>query len=66
MASQTDYSDYSYSTRIDFITSRVRKLIWVFRRLRHVTDLDLLCTDYFALPQSVFSYCIGTWVGWYL
>lgn len=53
----------SWRTHIDYITSRVRKLIWVFKKLRHVSDLNLLRTIYFALVQSVLGYCIRTWGG---
>lgn len=43
--------------------SRLRKVIWVFKKLRHVADKNLLTGVYIALAQSVLSYCIPVWGG---
>lgn len=43
--------------------TRVRKLIWVFKSLRHVMTAQLLNKVYMALAQSVISYCIPIWGG---
>lgn len=53
----------SWQPHIEMVSSRVRKLIWVFKNLRHVADSDLLRTVYYALAQSVIGYCIGVWGG---
>lgn len=45
------------------ITARVRKLIYIFKSLRHVCDSKLLTTIYYALCQSIASYCITAWGG---
>lgn len=53
----------SWYPHIDFIKDRVRKLIWIFKTLRHVTTPSLLNKIYLALAQSVLSYCIPAWGG---
>lgn len=45
------------------ITDRMRKLMWVFKKLRHVANEKVLITTYKALAQSVLSYCIPVWGG---
>lgn len=50
---------------INQITSRVRKLIWTFKKLRQIINADLLKTTYKTLCQSVISYCIAVWGGAY-
>lgn len=46
-------------------TSRVRKLVWTFKKLRQIMSLELLKTTYKTLCQSVISYCITVWGGAY-
>ena len=53
----------TWQPHIGMITARVRKLIWVFKNLRHVANLELLRSVYYALAQSVIGYCIGVWGG---
>ena len=55
----------SWQQHIELTTTRIRKLIWVFKKLRNVADLELLRTVYYALAQSVIGYCIGIWGGAY-
>lgn len=57
--------DYRLSWRqhIDLTVARMRKLVWVFKNLRHVAEFSLLRTVYYALAQSVFGYCIEVWGG---
>ncbi|RVE42775.1 hypothetical protein evm_012599 [Chilo suppressalis] len=57
--------DYSLSFRehIMLLTNRVRKLIYVFKSLRHVADFDLLRKVYLSLCQSVLTYGITAWGG---
>lgn len=47
--------------RIDRTSSRLRKLIFIFKNLRHVADTDTLCTMYLALCQTLLLYCLSTW-----
>lgn len=54
-------SAMNWESQIDYSTSRARKLIFVFKTLRSVVDINCLKTVYFALAQSIFSYCITSW-----
>lgn len=45
------------------IMSRIRKLIWVFKNLRHVVTRTVLNQVYISLAQSVLTYCIPIWGG---
>lgn len=56
-------SNLSFKDHIKLLSSRIRKLIYVFKRLRHVVDPLLLKQIYFALCQSIISYCISSWGG---
>lgn len=51
----------SWNEHIKVITGRVRKLIFVFSRLRNGADPSTLRTAYFALVQSIIKYCITAW-----
>lgn len=53
----------SFSDQIKTLTSRVKKLIFVFKQLRYVADGPLLRTVYQALCQSIISYSITCWGG---
>ncbi|XP_045446592.1 uncharacterized protein LOC123654751 [Melitaea cinxia] len=48
---------------IELLTARIRKLIWIFKKLRDVVDLDTLRSVYYALVQSILSYCVVVWGG---
>lgn len=52
-----------FQLHIEALTNRTRKLIFIFRNLRHVADIKLIKTVYYALCQSVFTYCITSWGG---
>lgn len=51
----------SWYSHIELVSTRTRKLIWIFKNLRHVADFELIKRIYFALGQSVIAYCIGVW-----
>lgn len=53
----------SWEPHINVVTCRTRKLIWVFKKLRHAADFSLLRNIYYALAQSILGYCIGVWGG---
>lgn len=53
----------SWYEHIELTTTRVRKLIWVFKKLRHLAKFELLRTVYYALVQSVLGYCVVAWGG---
>lgn len=56
-------STLSWKHQIDTTVSRVRKLIFVFKTLRPVIGFESLKIIYYALAQSVLSYCIVSWGG---
>lgn len=61
----------SWYQHLEYIIGRVRKLIWIFKILRHIIpDKDqtnsaryLLNQIYVSLVQSVLMYCIPVWGG---
>jgi hypothetical protein len=53
----------SWHCHIDLVIARVRKLMWIFKMLRHVMTNKLLNRIYVALAQSVITYCIPVWGG---
>lgn len=53
----------TWQPHIKTITNRVRNLIWIFKKLRHITDFKLLISIYQALCQSIITYCITAWGG---
>lgn len=53
----------SWHMHTELIMNRVRKLIWTFKTLRHVTTKDLLNQIYISLAQSVLGYCLPLWGG---
>lgn len=53
----------SFKNHILLLTSRMRKLIYFFKVLRHVTNPTTLRNVYFAMCRSVITYCISCWGG---
>lgn len=53
----------SFAAHIETLTKRVRKLIFVAKTLRHVAEPQIMRCTYFALCQSLLSYCICAWGG---
>lgn len=53
----------NFSAHIDLLTARVRKLIFVFKTLRHVAEARIVKRVYLALCQSLLSYCVSAWGG---
>lgn len=52
-----------FRQHIDALTIRMRKLTYIFRKLRHVSDPNMLKMVYLALCQSILTYCIPVWGG---
>lgn len=48
---------------IGLLSGRIRKLLFVFKKLRRVAEPSLLKTIYFALCQSLLIYCVTSWGG---
>lgn len=53
----------NWQEHINTLTGRVRKLIYIFKTLRHICDIKLLISIYYALCQSILGYCIAIWGG---
>ncbi|KAG7313027.1 hypothetical protein JYU34_000107 [Plutella xylostella] len=53
----------SWYSQIEAVTVRLRKMIWIFKKLRHVATQKLLTDVYISLAQSVTMYCISIWGG---
>lgn len=53
----------NFSEHINIISNRVRKLIFIFKNLRHILDPIRLKQVYLALCQSIITYCIASWGG---
>lgn len=52
-----------WKPHIKSLSGRLRKLIYVFKTLRHVCDSSQLTSVYYALGQSIITYCISSWGG---
>lgn len=52
---------FTWKKHIDVVNARVRKLKYLFVKLRNVADRDLLRLVYMALCQSILSYCVLAW-----
>ncbi|KOB72889.1 Flavin-containing monooxygenase, partial [Operophtera brumata] len=53
----------NWQTNTRALSGRTRKLIYIFKTLRNVCDNRLLISIYYALSQSVTTYCITSWGG---
>ena len=53
----------SWHPHLDLLSGRIRKLIFIFKTLRHVANKDLINKIYVALAQSILVYCIPAWGG---
>lgn len=56
-------SRMSFKEHINITCSRLRKLLYVFKNLRHVADYELIKQVYYALAQSLLEYCVTVWGG---
>lgn len=53
----------SWHPHLDMLMNRIRKITWVFKKLRDVTTKELITKIYIALAQSVLCYAIPVWGG---
>lgn len=53
----------SFKPHIELLTKRIRKLIYIFKNLRHIADANVIKMVHFALCQSLLSYCVTSWGG---
>lgn len=54
-------SRLSWREQVESVNIRTRRLIYVFRRLRSGANFTVLKLAYYALAQSLISYCITSW-----
>lgn len=53
----------SFKHHLDLLSSRTRKLIFVFKNLSRIADKNVIKMVYMALCQSILTYCITVWGG---
>lgn len=51
----------SWTKQIESLSNRLRKLLFVFKRLRAVADIQTIKMVYKALCESLIGYCITSW-----
>lgn len=56
-------SNLNFRHHLELVTGRIRKLLFVFKTLRHLTDHKILKLVYLSLCQSLLGYCISSWGG---
>lgn len=53
----------SWHPQLELVANRARKLIWIFKYLRDITDQQLITYIYKTLVQSILLYCLTIWGG---
>lgn len=53
----------TFKNHIELLCSRVRKLMFIFKKIRPFADSKVIKQVYYALCQSIITYCITTWGG---
>lgn len=53
----------SFKPHIEILVTRLRKLIFIFRNMRHIANHQVIKMVYYALCQSLVEYCITSWGG---
>lgn len=53
----------TYVPHINLLTSRIRKLMAVFKKIKHAANESHIYTIYFALCESLLTYCATAWGG---
>lgn len=56
-------STMNWKPHIKYTATKLRKLIFIFKSLRNIVDFKYLKNVYFALAQSLLTYCISSWGG---
>jgi hypothetical protein len=54
---------FTWIPHLQMTTDRLRKLFFIFKTLRHVAEPKLLKNVYYALAQSLITYCVRAWGG---
>lgn len=50
-----------WQEHVEYISGKIRKLIYKFYQLRQIMTIRMLKTIYFALVESILNYCIAAW-----
>lgn len=53
----------SFKPHLESLANRLRKLIYIFKTMRHIADKRVITMVYNALCQSLINYCITSWGG---
>lgn len=53
----------SWHKHIDILSGRIRRLMYTFKKIRSSVSGSLLKSVYYALAQSIMTYCISAWGG---
>lgn len=53
----------TFKPHIETLTSRLRKLMYVFKSIRNVAASYIIKMTYHALAESILTYCIPSWGG---
>lgn len=53
----------NWKRQIEMTSTRIRKLICIFKKLKHIKDKQTLKIIYFSLCQSIITYGISAWGG---
>lgn len=53
----------SFRPHLEALVMRLRKMIYIFRKLRHVADRRIIKIVYSALCQPLIDYCVTAWGG---
>lgn len=53
----------NWRAHIEALCTRIRRLIYAFKELRHSANSEILTLVYFSLCQSIITYCIPVWGG---
>lgn len=53
----------NFRPHINLLANRIRKLMFLFKNIRHIGSEQLIKTVYFAMCQSLLTYCNTSWGG---
>lgn len=56
-------NNFSFKNHISLLCGRIRKMLFVFKKLKPVADPEVILQVYLALCQSIITYCISSWGG---
>ena len=51
----------NWLTHLNYLSSRIRKMLHIFKRLGKIADGSVVKMVYFSLCQSILQYCVSAW-----